>query len=420
MRRTCLDHFRIMGIPLVLLAASHLTAQTVGFEEFQLASESAWVGPVAEDAGTEAPGAFGGTVRTGLFHSGDVGFVNRFNVVWESLDSGFFVSNSTDNTTSGFTNDTSAFPGSGFDQSDHYAVAFGYVNGLDPTSVEQLEQLPYLDLPAHHHVVSARMTNTTYPALSMRHGDDFAKAFGGPSKDDPDFFRLRVFGTDAGQQVLDASVDVYLADFRFEDNTLDFILDEWQLVDLAPLSDASRLYFALDSSDVGAFGMNTPAYFAIDDIVTAATVNLDLDNDGVTTLTDVDLLCASLAAGDSNLAHDVNRDGTLSAADLESFLAAVDRLPGDTDWDGVVGFSDFVRLSSRFGQSGGWSHGDSNCDGQVEFDDFVRLSANYSTAAGVELVPEPGAFRLVFFAWLLGFSRLRRCAGLRRASEIVP
>ena len=61
-------------------------------------------------------------------------------------------------------------------------------------------------------------------------------------------------------------IDFYLADFRFDDNTLDYIVDQWTTVDLSGLTNAVELQFSLSSSDVGDFGMNTPAYFAVDHV----------------------------------------------------------------------------------------------------------------------------------------------------------
>ena len=62
------------------------------------------------------------------------------------------------------------------------------------------------------------------------------------------------------------SVDFYLADYRFADNSRDYIVDTWTQVDLSTLSDATVLTFAMESTDVGQFGMNTPSYFAVDGI----------------------------------------------------------------------------------------------------------------------------------------------------------
>jgi hypothetical protein len=107
------------------------------------------------------------------------------------------------------------------------------------------------------------VTNTTYAALSMLQGDGFAKKFGGTSGDDPDWFKLTVYGTDTTGNVLSNAVSLFLADYR---DASDYIVDQWTLLDLSPLADAHRLYFNLTSSDVGDYGMNTPGYFAIDNI----------------------------------------------------------------------------------------------------------------------------------------------------------
>jgi hypothetical protein len=97
----------------------------------------------------------------------------------------------------------------------------------------------------------------------MRDGDTFAKKFGGDSGADPDWFKLSVYGTDAGGALLPQSVEFYLADFRGDN---DYIVDTWELLDLSSLAAAHQLYFNFSSSDVGDFGMNTPGTFAIDDI----------------------------------------------------------------------------------------------------------------------------------------------------------
>ena len=44
------------------------------------------------------------------------------------------------------------------------------------------------------------------------------------------------------------------------------LLDTWEWVDLTSLGVVYGLEFELTSSDTGAYGMNTPAYFAMDDL----------------------------------------------------------------------------------------------------------------------------------------------------------
>ncbi|NBD37271.1 MAG: DUF4465 domain-containing protein, partial [Verrucomicrobia bacterium] len=115
-----------------------------------------------------------------------------------------------------------------------------------------------------------RVTNTTYAALSMRDGDAFAKQFGGADGSDPDYFRLTIEGLD-GTATVTGAVEFYLADFRFADDARDTIVETWEEVDLSALgSGVAELRFSLDSSDEGEFGMNTPSYFAMDDLAFAA------------------------------------------------------------------------------------------------------------------------------------------------------
>jgi len=170
---------------------------------------------------------------------------------WE----GWSYSNVTDQTTPGFTNQYSAYatPGGGGLSSANYGVAFV---GLAAPVVS-------FDTPGT--VAEAYFTNTTYAALSMLNGDPFAKKFGGASGSDPDFFKLTITGRTAAGAATGA-VDFFLADYRFANNSQDYVVADWTFVDLSSLGTVSRLEFSLDSSDIGAFGINTPAYFAMDNL----------------------------------------------------------------------------------------------------------------------------------------------------------
>ena len=61
-------------------------------------------------------------------------------------------------------------------------------------------------------ITGVLVTNSTYAAISMRDGDQFAKKFGGESGDDPDFFRLVAHGYKDGS--LTDSVEFFLADYQ--------------------------------------------------------------------------------------------------------------------------------------------------------------------------------------------------------------
>jgi hypothetical protein len=171
--------------------------------------------------------------------------------------SGFAYSNHTDTTTPGFGNQYSARPGSGAGASANYAVA--YYSAFDP--------IPTITLAPSTTAASVSLTNTTYAYLSMRDGDAFAKKFGGVSGNDADWFKIIITGLDA-QDASVGSLAFYLADYRFADNQQDYLINAWTSVDLSSLSAARKLTFAMDSSDSGAFGINTPTYFALDNLVT--------------------------------------------------------------------------------------------------------------------------------------------------------
>lgn len=119
------------------------------------------------------------------------------------------------------------------------------------------------------------VTNTTYAYMSMKNGDSFAKKFGGTSGNDPDWFKLIVRPYKGGALSTTDSVEYYLADFRFSDNTQDYILQNWQWVDCSSLNAVDSLLFELKSSDVGSFGMNTPNYFSIDNLTTQVATGIN-------------------------------------------------------------------------------------------------------------------------------------------------
>ena len=109
------------------------------------------------------------------------------------------------------------------------------------------------------------LTNTTFAALTIRDGSPpFSKQFGGAGGDDADFFSVDVIGLNGAVET--ARITFFLADYRFDDASLDFFVDEWTQVDLSPLGLVTALEFELGSSDVGDFGINTPAYFALDEL----------------------------------------------------------------------------------------------------------------------------------------------------------
>ncbi|MEZ4278234.1 MAG: DUF4465 domain-containing protein [Myxococcota bacterium] len=204
-----------------------------------------------DDLGLGAESVLDGSTLAGGFTSGGVFFENTYEPTFGSF-SGFAASSTTDTTTPGFGNQFSNITGTG--QGGSAGFGIGYFDAR-------------LELPTTEIVQGAWFTNTTYAALAMREGDAFSKRFGGATGSDPDYFKLIVEGIDA----LGGSTgiaELFLADFRFADPAADYILDEWVFLDLSGLGAVRALRFGFESSDVGAFGINTPVYFAIDDLTT--------------------------------------------------------------------------------------------------------------------------------------------------------
>ncbi len=190
------------------------------------------------------------------FQSGSLELPNYYDPDF-NFWSGWAISADTNTTTPGFLNQYSAIVGHGAQGTSAYAVAYIY----DPALV----RLRYNAVGKP--MIGMYVTNSTYAYLSIRDGDGFAKKFGGETGNDPDFFRMTIKKY-AGGVLADDSIDVYLADYRFADNSRDFILREWRYVDLTKLGEVDSLSITLTSSDVGVFGMNTPAYVCIDQVST--------------------------------------------------------------------------------------------------------------------------------------------------------
>ena len=179
-------------------------------------------------------------------------FDNTYGPYWE----GFAYSNTTDTTTPDYTNQYSSITGTGADDSSVYGV--GYVDGFYGT-------VPTITFADEVFLAQASITNTTYAFFAMQDGNAPAKKYGGDAGDDPDWYLLTITGKDA-DEIVTAVVEFYLADFRFSDNSQDYIIDAWTAVDLSSLGQVKTLEFSVSSSDTGDYGINTPTYFAIDSI----------------------------------------------------------------------------------------------------------------------------------------------------------
>lgn len=219
------------------------------FDELPLPPDSYWNGSNGSH----------GFISNGVF------FENNYNTTYDTW-SGFSYSNMRNDTTPGYTNQFSAITRGGMFATDtggtNYAIGYIPIDWMGGTYNPIPIKLNFIDsLP--HLLSGFYITNSTYGYLSMKNGDSFAKKFGGTSGNDPDYFKVLIFGKRNDNTYTD-TIEFYLADYRFSDNTKDYIVDNWRWVDLQKLGLVKEVYFLLESSDVGPYGMNTPAYFCMD------------------------------------------------------------------------------------------------------------------------------------------------------------
>jgi hypothetical protein len=205
------------------------------------------------DPGTLVPGQS----VTSPWTSGGVAFSNTFGIdSYGGFDyeywSGFAYSDVVDSTDAAFTNEYASYPGGGFGSST-YAVAY----------FRDVVNSPVVTLPVATTVAGFRIANTTYAALTMKNGDLYG--FSAPLPTGGWFATTatgRLGGTTTG------AATFYLADLRGA--TPPGVLSSWSWFDLTSLGTVDRIEFSFDGSDKGLFGLNTPAYFAMDDLTVNA------------------------------------------------------------------------------------------------------------------------------------------------------
>ena len=266
--------------------------------------------PPAQGNGDFFFDGYGGNATGGFWVSRDTEFNTK------PYGPGWSYSSVNDTTTAGFANQWAAITGSDLSGSGNYALA---TSSLSPNGA-------FVNLHAGLEADSIFVTNTTFAFLSMLNGDGFAKQFGGTTGNDPDFFKVIFTGFDEADAIGNetGSVEFLLADFRFADNSLDFIVDQWELVDLSLIGSARSIGISFDSSDVGDFGINTPVYVAVDALqLQPMNVPGDVNQDGVVGLLDVQPFVDLLVSGGFQLEADINQDGAVDLLDVGPFVKLV-------------------------------------------------------------------------------------------------
>ena len=135
----------------------------------------------------------------------------------------------------------------GHNGSENFCVSFEFVGmGLYPALSFSDDKARVID---HMYI-----TMTTYTANSLLIGDSFSGGAAGPD----DWFSVTATGYNEQGQPTGTTSTFYL--YRGTPVT------EWTRWDMTELGPVARVEFRCDGSKSGAYGLNTPAYFAYDDV----------------------------------------------------------------------------------------------------------------------------------------------------------
>lgn len=197
---------------------------------------------------------------SGLWQTPQSGFNTLTSSGWEFTNyydptfwGGFTVSNRSDLTLSGIDAQYTAVPGIGCHESSNYAVAYTYGAQCQVSSADGQSR----------QVTGCYVTNNLWAYQSITEGDALSLPFGGETGNDPDYFLLNAVGINENGVAFDTVV-FYLADYRFADNSKDYVVSDWQWLDLSSLGEVSAVSFSLESSVGNDWGMLTPSYFCLD------------------------------------------------------------------------------------------------------------------------------------------------------------
>lgn len=205
-------------------------AAVVTFENVALDSTGYWNGSDLS----------GGKLVDGAF------FVNNYNSEWSSWN-GFSMSSNTDKQTRGYLNQYSVYADGGADNSKQFAVLYYSAYSAQNARIQFTKAVS---------PKSVSLTNSTYTYWSLKEGDAYSKACAAG-----DWFKVTIIGQNGDTRT--DSLDFYLADFR---DGKTFICDTWTSVDLSALGAVTDIYFTIDGTDKGNWGLNTPAYVCLDNL----------------------------------------------------------------------------------------------------------------------------------------------------------
>lgn len=190
---------------------------------------------------------FDGDNDDDVYYSGSYAFhVAHHGTNWYD---GYAMSNKTSTAFSGLDDMWNSAVGQGVDNSGNYAVyypAYGSDSYIEVTN----------DLDGDV-IKGTWVALSAYTKKAVTDGVYGAKKFAAG-----DWLKVTAKGVDA--QGATTSTDLYLIDFRSQDETQHTMLDNWYWWDLSSLGKVVKVSFSFTGSDTGVYGLNTPSFACFD------------------------------------------------------------------------------------------------------------------------------------------------------------
>lgn len=235
----------IYAVCMLTAMSASAQIQVADFENLQLPDNSYWQGELDED--DEDMG-----FSTSWFSSGSFDFNNFY---WPDYATwAFFAySSRTEKTFKTIADDQcNSITGAGAGGSKIYGVAFpaAYMGNtvMEVNEGETAAVIPGMEV-----------VNTAWVVDCILNGDGYE----GPFKTG-DWFKLTLTGYNDDE--VTATKEYYLADYRSENESEHYYIDEWTWIDLSELGEVTSVRFSIDSSKANAYGVTTPTYVCIDNV----------------------------------------------------------------------------------------------------------------------------------------------------------
>lgn len=208
---------------------------------------------------------------------------------YEYWNGGFAISNFNNMSQGDYLNQCSVFNRNKGHSGDNFAVAFGYSDSYndpgatydkcakiyltDATGYVGTGKKPVSGTAKSGRFNSVWVCNTTYAHLVMKDGNSFTQ---GSLQSQNGWFKVVFVALNASGNPTGNKVEYYLANFdstkNEESGLTNRIRTGWNQVDLSGLgNNVSAVAISFKGSDSSTYGLNTPAYIAIDDI--SVTIN---------------------------------------------------------------------------------------------------------------------------------------------------